>query len=625
MTFFYLSSLKTKVKRLENFLDLWRNIVDQASRNIDQTLGIYKSNLFDQVNFKSNKFSPIGDGQLDYLLEKEYDTSKLSLNFTFGDLKQLESAVENFEKNLNLLNDDYSSLFAYSSLAAGGSSSTSMTTSATSSTTTMSNFITDVIEAYSLNLDKYKSELEFLYRLLQSKEKSSAKAQLESMSSTSTIPKIAETSELNETSNSADDDNFKSHHQEQVDASKNGAEMPKLELDFGVFNDSYDGKFQMTSTPRYGIQKAESSHKTAQPANYLLSATTQTSVVEPPAAKTFCDKSMATVDDKSSQTDFPESAETNGQTENPEDVTRTVKFKSISTPSSKNVFVSDKLGQKKGDTSQLDEKAFRSMDSGIQTAGSGAALNKTNATSSSDLDAASHSLPFSYKYEFDDKKADESSGEFEADLQHLDSSSSGSSAKNESEKSDSATLEHHRSQTEESVGTAASTARPSSTRTNPVIETPEDSFETELNDRSSRSAFRGHLLTPNTSTETDDKIEPSPEVDKEDQLQQEIDKIAASCFSDECLRREARATFNLKTREQIQINQPVPKVAATTGVAKRPFSKKFIIFSIFLVAFIGILMSMLLNFLSPGCCDHRRQTLVFNEKSYIDDESLIPC
>ena len=610
-----LDSLKTKVKRLENFLDLWRNIVDQASKKIEHTFDKYKCNLFDQVNFKSNRFSPVGDGQLNYLLDKDYDTSKLSFNFTFKELKELESRVEEFEKNLNLLNDDYSSLFAYSSLAAGGSSSTSMTTSATSSSTTMSNFITDVIEAYSLNLDKFKSELEFLYRLLRTKEKDSANVQLESMSSTSTIPKIAgETSNLNETSNSYE--NFKPHHQEATADAKNGAEMPKLELDFGVFNDSYDGKFQMTSTPRYGIQKqSESPQKTAPAANYLLSATTQTSMlVVEPASKTFSDKSMATVDDKSSQTDeslYPESA-TNGH--HVADVTRTVKFKSISTPTSKNVFLGDKLGQKKADTSQLDEKVFRSMDSGIQTAGSGAALNKTNATSSTDFDVDHHSLPFSYKFQFDDgNKMDQSSGEFEVNLQRLDSSSGSSSAKNETDKSNSATLEDQQSQAEESVGTG----KPSSNRTVPAVETPEDSFETEPRDRSTRIAHQGLLLTPNTSE--DDKIETIPD----EEMKREVEKITVELFKDEFIKREARAAFDLESREHIRSKQPVPKAAK--GVAKRPFSKKFIIFSVLLVAFIGILLSMLLNFLNPGCCDHRRQTLVFNEKSFIDDESLIPC
>ena len=80
--------MKTKVKRLENFLDLWRNVVDQEHKNIGQTLDRYKTNLFGQVNsafLESKKFSPIGDGELNYLLAKDYDTGGIVLNFSFED------------------------------------------------------------------------------------------------------------------------------------------------------------------------------------------------------------------------------------------------------------------------------------------------------------------------------------------------------------------------------------------------------------------------------------------------------------------------------------------------------------------------------------------------------------
>jgi hypothetical protein len=348
--------LKIRIRKLDSLLAPW-------------------TDLDKNVNELESKFSK----KLDSLIDCNYCDKKLNLNLTKRilralkesgiDLAEIEQSLTQTEINLDIFKSE---LFAFNSASDKANQFS-------------------VYNTYLLKLDKFKFKFNYIKEIVSRSSELKLNAEDELAMNT----KFTSTSNLaNKTCSNPDCKHFKHEHQFSFKSNARGGGvtsefslnegetsnnlMTNIHLDFQL-NDSIDesSNYQKTSTPRYRHLDCETpgsklNYRMSNEANLLKQA-----------QKTYSDKSIATVDDKSSQTDLEPARKERYyiKIERPVEKEEQASFVELP-PSPKST--QNKIAQ---------QPAYRSLDSGIMCG----ALDNTNATTGSDNGSYS-STPFSNSF-----------------------------------------------------------------------------------------------------------------------------------------------------------------------------------------------------------------------------------
>ena len=351
--------LKIRIRKLESLLSPWTDL--------DQN-----------VNELESKFSK----KLDSLIDCNYCDKKLNLNLTKRILKALNESDINLaeiEKNLKQteINLDIfkSELFAFNSASDKANQFS-------------------VYNTYLLKLDKFKFKFNYIKEIVNRSSELKLNAELDELAMNT---KFTSTSNLaNKMCSNPDCKHFKHEHQFSFKSNARGGGvtsefnlnegetsnnlMTNIHLDFQL-NDSIldeSSNYQKTSTPRYRHLDYETAGSKL---NYRMS--NEANLLKQAQQKTYSDKSVATVDDKSSQTDL-------------EPARKERYYIKIERPIEKEEqanFVELPPSPKSTQNKIAKQPAYRSLDSGIMCG----ALDNTNATTGSDNGSYS-STPFSNSF-----------------------------------------------------------------------------------------------------------------------------------------------------------------------------------------------------------------------------------
>jgi hypothetical protein len=255
----------------------------------------------------------------------------------------------------------------------------------------LNNHIAEIYNSYLQEMDQFKFELNFLKKCNLTKDNKESVANLPQASTSSVVKinykKVEERKchdpgcENFNKPTASNNFNYKATTTTtETQYEETNEMMTNIHLDFHM-NDSIDeNQFQMTSTPRYNHRQHIQIENSNSPNSLRSSANKQENLLQ---AKTFCDKSMATVDDKSSQTDFA-AHEENKCIKNQSKITR-------SNQSDKRLYQSSDFSPKRFEIKK-NLNTHRSLDSGIMCS-----LDQTS-TSYSGLGSYSFSSPLNYSF-----------------------------------------------------------------------------------------------------------------------------------------------------------------------------------------------------------------------------------
>jgi len=333
--------------------------------------------------------------------------------------------------------------------------------------------------------------------------------------------------------------------------------MTNIHLDFQM-NDSIDeNNYQMTSTPRYNHYRNTANNK-------------QTSLLQP---KTFCDKSMATVDDKSSQTDF-------------------IVPSDLKTTNNKNLQMNKRNNNEKRlyQSSDFNAKNFdikknlnthRSLDSGIM-------CGLDNTTASFGLGSYSSSSPLSYSF-------GNKTGSSELIRKDQDQENNIEQVENDIEK-EIVNLElnkkEEQEEQEQEQEQEEETCLRNRTKLNKCLEEEEDI-------KTSQTQEESEFIT----TSLDDEIN--------------FTKTELEILNNEDLNENRIISSNVSSINNSSSNSSSERKG--DNLFFRLF-KYLLMFIMFICIFVFIIMPILM----PSCCDFRREFLIFNEKNYNYDDTPLP-
>lgn len=404
--------------------------------------------------------------------------------------------------------------------------------------------ITDTFNTYLIEMENFKAELSFITKFNKENMKQDVK--------------ISYTKSEERRCHDPNCENFKRNYnfktatttttENKYDDSTNEM-MTNIHLDFQM-NDSIDeNNYQMTSTPRYNHYRNTTNNK-------------QTSLLQP---KTFCDKSMATVDDKSSQTDF-------------------IVPNDLKTTNNKNLQINKRNNEKRlYQSSDFNAKNFdikknlnthRSLDSGIM-------CGLDNTTASFGLGSYSSSSPLSYSF-------GNKTGSSELIRKDQDQENNIQQVENDIEE-EIVNLELNKKEEEEEEQVIEEeTCLRNRTKLNKCLEEEEDI-------KTSQTQEESEFIT----TSLDDEIN--------------FTKTELEILNNE----------NLNENPFISSSSSINNSSSSDRKGDNLFFRLFkylLMFIMFICIFVFIIMPNLM----PSCCDFRREFLIFNEKNYNYDDTPLP-